>query len=117
MKGPLSRPGRPPRADSAVSPICDDSVTSSQHRPGRPPRAGERATKRAEIRLTLSELRAVQALARANDCSISDLIRLTLLMSADDSGAAAPVVLGKELIARIVAGRIGSAAGRLSEEV
>jgi hypothetical protein len=53
--------------------------------------------------LTIVEARTVQRLARANRCTVADLIRLTLLEAADDCGRPAPLVLGEELIARIVA--------------
>lgn len=71
---------------------------------GRPPRAGERATERIELRLTLDELRAVRALAKANGATVADAIRLAVVGMAADAGEKPPVLLGRRLIGRIVAG-------------
>ena len=70
-------------------------------RRGRPPRNGERATERIHLRLTLDEMRAIQRLAALNQCSLTDVLRLGALSFADDAGEPAPIMLGKDLIARI----------------
>lgn len=72
---------------------------------GRPARAGARATKRIELRLTLGEFHAVQEmLATADGVSVADAIRLALLDMAAQSGDNPPVILGRRLLERIVAG-------------
>jgi hypothetical protein len=79
---------------------------------GRPSRAGERATARIELRLTLAELRAVRALARANGASIADTLRLTVLELAADAGERTPIVLGRRLLDRLIAGNKSASARR-----
>src|SRR5947207_1297814 len=69
------------------------------------PRAGEARTQRIELRLTLEELHQVRRLAQERQTTMSDLIRLTLLEAASEAGERSPVVLGRELVHRIVAGK------------
>ena len=71
---------------------------------GRPPRAGERATERCEFRMTLAESRSVRALAEARQCSVADLIRLTVLDAAEEAGERPTLILGQTLLSRIVSG-------------
>ena len=66
---------------------------------GRPCRADARATCKVRVAMTPTELARVRALARANYCNVSDLIRLAVqTLHADmTDGEAAPVILGGTL--------------------
>jgi hypothetical protein len=97
------RPRRPPE------PMPDPPAVRPRGRPPRVP--GSRATRKIEVRLTLAEARRVRELADEADCTIADLLRLTLLGAAADAGARAPVVLGRDVIRRIVAGQKDRAGG------
>ncbi len=76
---------------------------------GRPPRAAEPSTERVELRLTLTELRAVRAMAAVAGVSIADLLRLNLLDMAHQSGDE-PAVAVRRQLAGILA---GSKSGRV----
>lgn len=85
-------------------------------RRGRPSRAAARSTKRIEVRLTLEELRAVKALARAAGHTVADTLRLAVLEIAADAGEPAPVILGRTVINRIVAGSNSGGNARSTDE-
>ena len=87
-------------------------------RAGRRPRAGKRATERAELRLTLQEMRDVRTLCEGLSCSLADALRLALLEMAAEAGERSPVLLARDLLERlaIVAGRNSDARARSDDK-
>ena len=85
-----------PRAAPPL-PSDEDEPTRPVRR-GRPPRAGERARARIELRLTLAEARAFNALATANGTTVADMIRLAVADFAADAGRQEPVILGRAVL-------------------
>lgn len=73
---------------------------------GPKPRAGAPARGRAEIRMTMDELRALRALARRHGHSMADLLRLGAFEVAEQAGDRAPLGLGPALVRRIVAAHV-----------
>ena len=69
-------------------------------RRGRPCRAGSRASRRVDVRLTAVEYSAVARLARANQLTLADAVRLGVLrlVAELDEGGAPPLVLGGSLL-------------------
>ena len=55
--------------------------------------------------MTLDEARTIKQLARADNISIAELIRVALLGKVGQAGQRPTFVLGQDLVDRIVAGR------------
>ena len=85
-------------------------------RRGPKPRAGERATAKTDIRWTLAELAQVRELARVNNTTLADLIRLAVLNLASEDGSPTTLVLSPDLIDRIVSGHISAEAKQSNQE-
>lgn len=68
---------------------------------GRKPRAEARAEATIKARVTLDELRIAKAIARANDCTLAELLRIELYVGSLNAGTPAPEIVGQELINQI----------------
>jgi hypothetical protein len=65
---------------------------------GPKPRAGTVADHRVELTVTLEELRALRALARASGGNVADMLRLAALDIANQMGESPPVVFRRQLL-------------------